>query len=138
MRTVARVIAAMVLVEGALGGRGLQTPTPTGPAFEVASVKKRTEPVFTVPQPQGPRPGGAFAMVNLPVIRLVMYAYDVREYQERDSWTDRSALTTTADQTRQAVGDDLDLLPAPGEWLGDAATGGSPTRSARSVETLPG
>jgi len=83
MRAIALVVAATVLVEGAVGGRGLQTPapTPTRPAFEVASVKKRTEPVFTLTQPQGTRPGGAFGMVNVPVVRLVMYAYDVREYQ---------------------------------------------------------
>ena len=41
MRAIVLVVAATVLVGDAVGGRRLQTPgpTPTRPAFEVASVK---------------------------------------------------------------------------------------------------
>jgi uncharacterized protein (TIGR03435 family) len=54
----------------------------SAPAFEVASVKPRTLPgPATITQPQGARPGGAFEMVNSTVARLVMYAYDLRDYQ---------------------------------------------------------
>ena len=51
------------------------------PTFEVASVKPRTLPVTSLSAPQGARPGGAFGMVNSTVARLVMYAYDLPEYQ---------------------------------------------------------
>jgi uncharacterized protein (TIGR03435 family) len=65
---------------------GAQSPTPTStpvtkPTFEVASVKERTEPLARLVNPQGIRPGGQFSMLNSPLVRLVMYAYDLRDYQ---------------------------------------------------------
>src|SRR5687768_14471644 len=57
------------------------TPAQTRrPAFEVLSIKPRTEPgVLT--GPQGARPGGVFEMVNVPLVRLIMFAYDLLDYQ---------------------------------------------------------
>jgi uncharacterized protein (TIGR03435 family) len=83
MRGVAFVIVAVMFLAAATVRGALQTqPTsPSRPAFEVASVKRRIEPGGILTQPQGPRPGGAFGMVNVPVVRLVMYAYDLRDYQ---------------------------------------------------------
>ena len=56
-------------------------PVPSMPSFEVASVKPRTLPGTSLSAPQGARPGGAFGMVNSTVARLVMYAYDLPNYQ---------------------------------------------------------
>ena len=75
-------VLIMLLAGSAAVGPTGQAQVPARPTFEVASVKKRVGPGPTrITQGQGPRPGGAFEMVNVPVARLVMYAYDVQDYQ---------------------------------------------------------
>jgi uncharacterized protein (TIGR03435 family) len=58
------------------------------PTFEVVSVKERTEPLARLVNQQGVRPGGSFSMLNVPLVRLVMYAYDLRDYEvvADDAW----------------------------------------------------
>src|SRR5689334_13779762 len=53
----------------------------TRSTFEVASVKERTEPLMRLVNPQGVRPGGQFSMLNSPLVRLVMYAYNLKDYE---------------------------------------------------------
>jgi uncharacterized protein (TIGR03435 family) len=74
--------AALILafVSG-VAGMSAHAPDQERPTFEVASVKPRTLPGTTLSAPQGARPGGAFGMVNSTVARLVMYAYDLPDYQ---------------------------------------------------------
>ena len=70
------VTSAIVLAAASAITRA-QTRRPT---FDVLSIKPRTEP--TVPAgPQGARPGGVFEMVNVPLVRLILFAYDLRDYQ---------------------------------------------------------
>jgi uncharacterized protein (TIGR03435 family) len=51
------------------------------PQFEVASIKRRNEPLFRITAPQGARPGGSFGYFNAPLVRLVMYAFDLPDYR---------------------------------------------------------
>src|SRR5688500_18058875 len=94
---------AVVLVV-VVGGMVLsaQAPDQALPAFEVASVKPRTLPGTSLSAPQGARPGGAFGMVNSTVARLVMYAYDLPDYQVSGgpAWvrTDRFDIAARAGQ----------------------------------------
>ena len=72
-----------VVLAVVVGGLALSAHAPEQerPAFDVASVKPRTLPGTILSAPQGARPGGAFGMVNSTVARLVMYAYDLPDYQ---------------------------------------------------------
>jgi uncharacterized protein (TIGR03435 family) len=51
------------------------------PQFEVASIKRRNEPLFRITAPQGARPGGSFGYFNTTLVRLVMYAFDLPDYR---------------------------------------------------------
>lgn len=52
------------------------------PSFEVASIKRRTVPGPTaVTQGQGPGPGGAFNRINTTLLPVILFAYDMRDYQ---------------------------------------------------------
>lgn len=54
------------------------------PAFEVASIKRLSgapRGITTIPFGSGPRPGGILDLRNTTVARLIMYAYDVANYQ---------------------------------------------------------
>jgi len=56
----------------------------TRPAFEVASIKRLSGPprgITAIPFGSGPRPGGILDLRNTTVARLIMYAYDVANYQ---------------------------------------------------------
>jgi uncharacterized protein (TIGR03435 family) len=56
-----------------------QTVDPSKPKFEVASVKRRAEPIFS---PGNNRNfGGVFVRESTTLERLILYAYDLRDYQ---------------------------------------------------------
>jgi uncharacterized protein (TIGR03435 family) len=77
------MIRQAVVLAVVIGGMVLSAHAPDQerPTFEVASVKPRTLPGTTLSAPQGVRPGGAFGMVDSTVARLVMYAYDLPDYE---------------------------------------------------------
>jgi uncharacterized protein (TIGR03435 family) len=77
MRHLKTVVVTSAVVLAAIAVTRAQTPRPT---FEVLSIKPRTEPAVLA-GPQGARPGGVFEMVNVPLVRLILFAYDLRDYQ---------------------------------------------------------
>src|SRR5918994_7718629 len=71
------LVTGAIVLAAAIAITPAQTRRPT---FEVLSIKPRTEPA-ALTGPQGARPGGVFEMVNVPVVRLILFAYDLLDYQ---------------------------------------------------------
>ena len=71
--------AATFLVGISIAALDAQTTSPSKPKFEVASVKKRAEPIFTAPDNRSF--GGVFVRESTTLERLILYASDLQQYQ---------------------------------------------------------
>jgi uncharacterized protein (TIGR03435 family) len=82
------------------------------PQFEVASIKPRSEPLGALPGPQGARPGGSFVFLNASLVRLVMYAFDLPDYQVVDgpAWARANRFDVEARAGRDASVADMRLM----------------------------
>jgi len=71
--------AATFLVGISIVALDAQTIDPPKPKFEVTSVKRRAEPIFS---PGNNRNfGGIFVRESTTLERLILYAFDLRDYQ---------------------------------------------------------
>jgi len=106
-RTIARILATPILVAVLLPAYTNLTPAQT-PAFEVASVKRRTEPGGGF---MGRQPGGRFTAQGVSLQDLIVFAYDVQPYQILNGprWLDSERWDVTA---TGAPGSPADVLAA--------------------------
>jgi uncharacterized protein (TIGR03435 family) len=105
-----RIRVAILLIVVASSTVLTQTLRPT---FEVASVKRRSGPgPSTLTQAQGAAPGGAFNMINSTLVRFVMYAYDLRDYQVigGGDWTRTQRFDISARAGRDAAPAEIRLM----------------------------
>jgi len=103
--------AAALLVAMGVTTLSAQAPaTPARPTFEVASIKRNLSDAFG--GGQGVRPGGIYSSPNRPLLRLIQFAYDLREFQiiGGPDWVREDRFDVTARTTPDVPVDEVRLM----------------------------
>ncbi len=113
-RSSVQILAVPIVVAVLLTARTELTPAQT-PAFEAASVKRRTEPGGGF---MGRQPGGRFTAQGVSLQDLIVFAYEVQPYQILNGprWLDTERWDVTA---TGAPGSPADVLVALQNLLAD-------------------
>ena len=75
-----RMTTTLLVILGAVHAIEATLPAQTRPAFEVASVRKVEVPERVFPRPMT-LPGGVFNPGNITVAGLILYAFDIQDFQ---------------------------------------------------------
>src|SRR5688500_11456973 len=104
--------AAALLVAVGVTTLSAQAPVPASPrpTFDVASIKRNLSDAFA--GGQGVRPGGIYSSPNRPLLRLIQFAYDLRESQiiGGPDWIREDRFDVTARTTPDAPIDQVRLM----------------------------